>query len=176
MLSRDKPGRSAPRSRGSGLLWIVGREDERDSEPLPQEHGAGKVESVETLDHRGHGKGRALDDRSGQRDVRYHALDPHQLLVCIGDPVVVQDALQTEPIDHPARFDVQELARVGAFPSRPDRQRFRLSEQDAQDGAGVKVEVHRWSRPSRRSATTSTARLVLIPRIARRALAGRVGA
>ena len=27
-------------------------------------------------------------------------------LVRIGDPVVVQDALQAEPIDHPARFDV----------------------------------------------------------------------
>ena len=44
------------RPRGSGLLWIVGREDEGDSESLPQEHCAGKVEGVETLDHRGHGQ------------------------------------------------------------------------------------------------------------------------
>jgi hypothetical protein len=80
------------------------------------------------------------------------------------------------PIDHPARFDVQELARVGAFPPRPDRQRLRLSEQNTQDGAGVEVDIHRWSRPARRSATASTTRLVLTPRIVRRALAGRVSA
>jgi hypothetical protein len=154
------------RPRGSGLLWIVGREEERDSEPLPQEQGAGEMEGVEALDDRGHGQGRALDDRSGQRDVRHDALDPGQLLACIGDPTVVQDALEAEPVDHPARFDVQELARVGAFSPRPDGQLLRLSNEDAQDGAGVEVDVHRWSRPSRRSATTSTARLVLTPRIA----------
>src|SRR5262249_42768058 len=85
-------------------------------------------------------------------------LDARELGMGVGDAGVVQRRSESQAVDRASRFDPHQIAAVRLAPISPSGQHRQLTEERAQNGAGIEVDDHRWSRLSRSKATTSTLR------------------